>query len=267
MPDESVRLVREHLKEPAIPIDPIVENLLDAVRPELGYREGTDQYTKFGEWYATNVDQDSAFKTAPWCDMFIAWAANQAGVQRQVGEFALTTKHAAWFKKQDAWSDQPEPGALVFFDWSGAKRLDGIDHVGIVEKVVDGKLHTIEANVDRVWLKRKVRDESKVVGYGLPWKVQVTSGNIPVDAVSGEQASLAGTNAATGGNVSVGSMKGSITAAHERTMEGLWTPGDALLPAGLLLALVSTALTGLRFRTLSKASAGRHRRRGRHHQG
>ncbi|MER5628328.1 CHAP domain-containing protein [Streptosporangium sp. NPDC002544] len=159
-------------------MDPIAEDLLDVVRPELGYREKDDQYTKFGAWYAANIDPAPQFKTAPWCDMFIAWAANRAGVENFVGEYAYTPAHAVWFKRQGAWSDRPEPGALVFYDWSGSKDTDGIDHVGLVEKVEGGKIHTIEANVDKVWLKRKVRDESKVVGYGLPRKVK--SSTVPV---------------------------------------------------------------------------------------
>ncbi|WP_285773069.1 CHAP domain-containing protein [Microtetraspora sp. NBRC 13810] len=155
-------------------MDPITTNLLRVIEPELGYRERTDQHTKFGEWYAQAV-QDPQYKKAPWCDMFLAWAANRAGVQEYVGEFAWTPSHARWFEQRDAWTGTPEPGALVFFDWSGgkgAKAIKKIDHVGIVEKVANGKIHTIEANVDKVWLKRKVRDESKVVGYGLPRKVK-----------------------------------------------------------------------------------------------
>jgi hypothetical protein len=100
--------------------------------------------------------------------MFIAWAADKAGVGEYVGQFAWTPSHAAWFIKQGAWSDKPEPGALVFYDWGGGKSYKGIDHVGIVEKVDGKKIRTIEANVDRVWLKRKFRDTEKVVGYGLP---------------------------------------------------------------------------------------------------
>ncbi|GAA0943440.1 hypothetical protein GCM10009560_56830 [Nonomuraea longicatena] len=100
--------------------------------------------------------------------MFIAWAADKAGVGEYVGQFAWTPSHAAWFIKQGAWSDKPEPGALVFYDWGGGKSYKGIDHVGIVEKVDGKKIRTIEANVDKVWLKRKFRDTEKVVGYGLP---------------------------------------------------------------------------------------------------
>lgn len=107
--------------------------------------------------------------------MFLAWAADKAGLTEYVGEFAWTPSHAAWFIKQDAWTRHPEPGALVFFDWRGGKNYKGIDHVGVVERVEGNKIHTIEANVDRVWLKRKVRETDKVVGYGLPRLVKANA--------------------------------------------------------------------------------------------
>ncbi|GAA3447141.1 CHAP domain-containing protein [Planomonospora venezuelensis] len=152
-------------------MDPIGDDLLKVMVAELGYREGPGQRTKFGEWYSTEVVRDAQYRTAPWCDMFIAWAAERAGVEQYVGQFAWTPSHARWFETRDAWSDTPEPGALVFFDWSGGKDIKGVDHVGVVERVEGGTIHTIEANVDRVWLKRKARDERDVVGYGLPRKV------------------------------------------------------------------------------------------------
>ncbi|MFG3436216.1 CHAP domain-containing protein [Nonomuraea sp. NPDC047897] len=155
-------------------LDPIAEALLKQVRHELGYREKSGQHTKFGHWYAERV-QDPQYRDAPWCDMFIAWAADKAGVADYVGQFAWTPSHAGWFIKQGAWSARPEPGALVFFDWKGGKSYKGVDHVGIVERVSGDKIHTIEANVDRVWLKRKVRETDKVVGYGLPRVVKANA--------------------------------------------------------------------------------------------
>ncbi|WP_277750862.1 CHAP domain-containing protein [Nonomuraea polychroma] len=140
---------------------------METVRQELGYKEKGGQFTKFGQWYADRV-QDTQYRNAPWCDMFLAWAADKAGLTQYVGEFAWTPSHAAWFIKQGAWTQRPEPGALVFFDWRGGKSYKGIDHVGVVERVDGKKIHTIEANVDRVWLKRKTRETDKVVGYGVP---------------------------------------------------------------------------------------------------
>ncbi|GGP05038.1 hypothetical protein GCM10012278_22850 [Nonomuraea glycinis] len=157
-----------------VKLDPIAEELLKTVREELGYREKKGEHTKFGHWYADRL-KDPQYQDAPWCDMFIAWAADKAGVTDYVGQFAWTPSHAVWFIKKDAWSQRPEPGALVFFDWKGGKSYKGIDHVGIVERVEGKKIHTIEANVDRVWLKRKVRETDKVVGYGLPRVVKANA--------------------------------------------------------------------------------------------
>ncbi|MEV4353827.1 CHAP domain-containing protein [Nonomuraea sp. NPDC049625] len=144
------------------------------MRQELGYKEKNGQFTKFGHWYADRV-QDTQYRNGPWCDMFIAWAADKADLSQYVGEFAWTPSHAAWFMKQGAWTQKPEPGALVFFDWKGGKSYKGIDHVGIVEKVSGKKIHTIEANVDRIWLKRKTRETDKVVGYGIPRLVKASA--------------------------------------------------------------------------------------------
>ncbi|MEV0630429.1 CHAP domain-containing protein [Nonomuraea wenchangensis] len=155
-------------------MDPIAQRLLETVRQELGYKEKSGQFTKFGQWYADRV-QDTQFRNAPWCDMFLAWAADRSGLTPYVGEFAWTPSHAAWFMKQGGWTQRPEPGALVFYDWRGGKSYKGIDHVGIVERVEGKKIHTIEANVDGVWLKRKVRETDKVVGYGVPRLVKANA--------------------------------------------------------------------------------------------
>ncbi|MEU6036829.1 CHAP domain-containing protein [Actinomadura sp. NPDC047616] len=164
-------------------MDPIGRKLLEIAKDELGYTEKGDGYTKYGDWYAKNIeDGDSYFKTAPWCDMFLAWAADKAGVTEQAGQFAATVQHAKWFKKHDAWSTEPEPGALVFFDWSGSGDIDQIDHVGLVEKV-DGKtLHTIEANADGYKLTRKTRSMDTVVGFGFPGRVKVEKKYAPKHA-------------------------------------------------------------------------------------
>ncbi|SEF59331.1 CHAP domain-containing protein [Thermomonospora echinospora] len=154
-------------------MDPIGEKLLDIAKTELGYREKSGGYTKYGDWYGKNVDNNSYFKNAPWCDMFLAWAADKAGVADWAGQFAYTPFHAKWFREEGAWGTKPKPGAIIFFDWSGSKSLDAIDHVGIVEKVEGKTIHTIEGNVDGVHLKRKERTAGTIVGYGYPAKVVV----------------------------------------------------------------------------------------------
>ncbi|MFI7441549.1 CHAP domain-containing protein [Nonomuraea indica] len=215
-------------------LDPIAEALLKQVRHELGYREKGGQHTKFGHWYAERV-QDPQYRDAPWCDMFIAWAADKAGVADYVGQFAWTPSHAVWFIKHDAWSTEPEPGALVFFDWKGGKSYQGVDHVGVVERVSGDKIHTIEANVDRVWLKRKVRDTDKVVGYGLP---RVVKANAQLTEIRSTERPLA---------------------PAARSREAQDSPFDVLgTPQALLAAMVlTTVVLSLRF---AGRRRGTHRR-------
>lgn len=153
-------------------MDPIGHKLLEVAKSQLGYHERADGYTKYGDWYGKHVDTDSYYKTAPWCDIFLTWAAHQAGVQDWTGDFASTPDHAKWFQQHHAWGHSPEPGAIVFFSWSGGMSIGDIEHVGIVEKVDGHTLHTIEANHNDM-LGRAVRDTSQVVGYGYPSKVKV----------------------------------------------------------------------------------------------
>ncbi|WP_326829974.1 CHAP domain-containing protein [Streptosporangium sp. NBC_01810] len=232
-------------------MDPIGDDLLRIIRPEIGYREGPGRHSKFGEWYAANVVQDPQYETAPWCAMFIAWAAERAGVPEYVGQFAWTPSQARWFETNGAWSRTPEPGALVFFDWSGGKDIKGIDHVGVVESVEGGTIHTIEGNVDRVWLKRKTRDQSKVVGYGLPRKVK--------ENLTGAASDTDGSTPQTVGRIEVrpAPAPGSTALADTSAMSPVSV--ETAMVAGLLTFVLGTSFVLSRLRP--RVSAGRHRMR------
>ena len=64
----------------------------------------------------------------------------------------------------------PEPGNTIFFSWDNENGLDGsIDHVGIVEKVEDGYVHTIEGNAYEMVMRRKYKlGWYEILGYGKP---------------------------------------------------------------------------------------------------
>ncbi|WP_440099404.1 CHAP domain-containing protein [Streptosporangium sp. H16] len=149
-----------------------MRKFIELLESQLGYSEKSGGYTKFGDWYGKNVEFDADYTAAPWCDMYLSWAAEKLGYQEWVGQFAYTVHHAQWFRQQDAWGTVPKPGAIVFFDWSGSNRIDHIDHVGIVTGVEGGRIHTIEGNIDGGIAKRKERDTGKVVGYGYPEKIK-----------------------------------------------------------------------------------------------
>ena len=151
---------------------PEMNEFIELLESELGYSEGANAYTKFGKWYGKNIEFDADYTAAPWCDMFLSWAAHKLGNEEWMGQFAWTVEHARWFKDQDAWGTKPQPGAFVFYDWSGSNSIRGIDHVGVVTRVEGGRIHTIEGNIDGGVAKRKVRETDKVVGYGYPWKIK-----------------------------------------------------------------------------------------------
>ncbi|MEU6711475.1 CHAP domain-containing protein [Nonomuraea sp. NPDC046802] len=150
---------------------PEIQRFIELLQSQVGYA-GKGAATKFGKWYGNNVEFDADYSSAPWCDMYLSWAAHKLGYQEWIGQFAWTVAHARWFKEQHAWGKAPKPGALVFFDWSGTGQIENIDHVGVVTKVKGDKIFTIEGNTGGGVVERKERDTNSVVGYGYPERVK-----------------------------------------------------------------------------------------------
>lgn len=113
-----------------------------------------------------------------WCACFVSWCANEcsyidAGV---IPKFSGCVQGSNWFKNRGQWQDRnytPNPGDIIFFDWddpggySGPQ--DGVpDHVGIVEKVENGRVYTIEGNSgDRCRQQSYPLGYYEIYGYGL----------------------------------------------------------------------------------------------------
>ncbi len=108
-----------------------------------------------------------------WCACFVSWCADQCGyIERGVfPKFAGVIQGEQYFKERGLWrngSETPEPGMLIFFDWTSAH--DGLpDHVGIVEKVQNGYVHTIEGNCGNA-VRRQAYPlgDSQIYGYAAP---------------------------------------------------------------------------------------------------
>jgi peptidoglycan hydrolase-like protein with peptidoglycan-binding domain len=109
---------------------------------------------------------------AAWCDMSISYeAAHSDNLQAVMGKFAWTVAHARAFQNHSRWHyglGGVRPGDIVFFDWEGGRRIDHIDHVGLVEAVhSSGTITTLEGNTSDGF-RRRVRNTACVVGYGRP---------------------------------------------------------------------------------------------------
>ena len=67
-------------------------------------------------------------------------------------------------------SAEPVAGMIIFFDWDDENGQDGVsDHVGIVQKVEDGIVYTIEGNSsDSVRQRQYPVGYYEIFGYGVP---------------------------------------------------------------------------------------------------
>jgi hypothetical protein len=108
----------------------------------------------------------------PWCDIAITYeAAHSHNLAAVCGRFAYTVAHARAFQERGRWHyglGGARPGDVVFFDWSGRRAIDDIDHVALIEAVhSDGTITTLEGNTSDTFMRRR-RNVSCVVGYGRP---------------------------------------------------------------------------------------------------
>lgn len=121
----------------------------------------------YWSWYGFN-------SRVEWCACFVSWCADQCGYidAGVIPKFANVGTGEEWFKARGLWQDrscEPRPGDIIFFDWA-ADGLDGKpDHVGIVEKVENGTVYTVEGNSDDAcWERRYPLADSEILGYGMP---------------------------------------------------------------------------------------------------
>ena len=108
-----------------------------------------------------------------WCACFVSWCADQCGYIESgvMPKYAGVGKGVQWFKDRGQWADgsiEPAPGMIIFFDWDNAGGQDGnANHTGIVYKVEDGFVYTIEGNSgDRCVINRYRVGHYEILGYG-----------------------------------------------------------------------------------------------------
>lgn len=114
-----------------------------------------------------------------WCACFVSWCANECGYIENgiIPKFAGCVNGVQWFRDRGQWADNsatPTPGMIIFFDWDSPNGSSGpqdgqSDHVGIVEKVEDGRVYTIEGNSGDSCRQRSYPlGYYEILGYGIP---------------------------------------------------------------------------------------------------
>lgn len=182
----------ELLPEPERPA--FVPLLLDIARKELGYVEGGNNYSKYGEW--------AGDPNAAWCAEFVCWCVNQTDLHHDLTllnqvypKYSGQNTGKEWFIARGRflfrkavcpdWGPQwlqgadrnlmkneylPRSGDLLFFSYNQA---GDTEHVALVEfcaRHEDGQVyvHVLEGNnPDRVQRNHYAVDDSQILGYGL----------------------------------------------------------------------------------------------------
>ncbi|MBE6950032.1 MAG: CHAP domain-containing protein [Ruminococcaceae bacterium] len=107
-----------------------------------------------------------------WCACFVSWCANECGYLEAgiLPRFASCSGGVQWFRERGLWrtgSYIPKPGDIIFFDWADEVQDGSPDHVGIVERVGESIIYTIEGNSgDACKAKSYSIDHAEILGYG-----------------------------------------------------------------------------------------------------
>ena len=169
-----------------------IEKLLSIASNEVGYLEkkngnslysktanaGSANYTKYGyemnKLYPATMDYPAA-----WCDCFVDWCFVQAfgkeTAMRILHKFDdYTVNSAGYYKNNKEWYTTPKIGDQIFFKNANG----GICHTGIVYKVDNTYVYTIEGNTSSasgvvanggaVEKKKYARSYNRIAGYGRP---------------------------------------------------------------------------------------------------
>ena len=130
--------------------------LVNIALSQVGNQGGTPYWSWYG--YKERVE---------WCACFVSWCAYQSGdLNITIPKFSAVKDGIKYYQNKGLWGDKnyiPKTGDLIFFDW----QQDGIsDHVGVVEKVENNIIYTIEGNSNDQCKQNTYRISSNII-YGF----------------------------------------------------------------------------------------------------
>ena len=105
--------------------------------------------------------------TDDWCDIFVTTIFQREGLSGLIGRECGVERHIQIFKRLGIWNEDgtttPKAGDIITFNWDQSTQQNNgfADHIGIVESVSNGIIHTIEGNSNN-----QVRRNTYRIGHG-----------------------------------------------------------------------------------------------------
>ncbi len=121
-----------------------------------------------------------------WCGAFVSWCARQSNIsETEIKTYYSVWQGIQWFDSQGRFKESsyrggnyiPNVGDIIFINWNGLLGYYDGNHTGLVTRVENGKVYTVEGNTNGYgsifWQNSVVSEQSyslnsKVItGYGI----------------------------------------------------------------------------------------------------
>ena len=146
------------------------DRVLRAAASLVGVRGGTAAHHQLVNDYNSvkPLPVGYAVKTTDdWCDIFVTTVFQREGLSGLIGRECGVERHIQIFKRLGIWNENgastPKAGDIITFNWDQDSQPNNgfADHIGIVESVSNGIIHTIEGNSGN-----QVRRNTYRIGHG-----------------------------------------------------------------------------------------------------
>ena len=154
--------------------------VLKAASSLIGVETGSPEHLKLVRDYNSVHPLPVGYpvkNTDDWCDVFVTTVFQREGLSHLIGRECGVERHIQIFKNLGIWNENgastPKSGDIITFNWDQDSQPNNgfADHIGIVEYVENGLIHTIEGNSGYVGtVKRNVYriGHGNIRGFATP---------------------------------------------------------------------------------------------------
>ncbi len=126
--------------------------MINTAKKYLGFNEKDGSYKKF-----------TSGRTEAWCADFATYVARESGAN--IPHFSGVSQILEWGRSNGKFSTQAKVGDIIIFKGRN-KNGKQVSHTGIVTRIENGKVYTIEGNTsNKVGERSYALNDSKITGY------------------------------------------------------------------------------------------------------